>query len=205
MDFVEVIPPQHKSFEPPVCDFRSQIVTVNRKSRAGAIRGIATRNVAFHTRKRARDEDDDAEAEAMEEEAERGAEEVNGKLVVGKRRTYECNQANLGKVSGRDWKAPKTRMSSMLSVNDAQKKRAAWDVKMTTKKTEKATREMIKEIKQRELDKVKAEKTRRADVKKKKELNRKNATLVQKITNSKTLKKMSKKAQKGVRFVKEVV
>lgn len=198
------VPPQHKIFEPPI-DYRNQVITVNRKTRKGAIPCVSTRNIPFHTRKRGREEDEDDEME--EDEASRGAEENEGKLYVGKRRAYQTNQPNLGRVSGRDWKAPKKRMSSTQVLNDSQKKRAEWTVKMAATKLDKDTKAKIKDIKQTELDKVKAEKLRRAELKKKKEQNRKNnANLhTQKITNSKTLKKMSKKAQKGVRFVKEVV
>mmetsp|Transcript_8712 Transcript_8712/g.16486 ORF Transcript_8712/g.16486 Transcript_8712/m.16486 type:complete len:203 (-) Transcript_8712:247-855(-) len=195
-DQEEVIPPQHAAFVPPPVDYRHVVLTVNRKE-----------SERRRNKKRGRDEDE--HGEAMDAEADRGAELVLGKdgtvaLQLGKRRSY-ATQDNFGKASGRAWKAPSVRASAMVVMNDKQKAKAAWDIKMAQKAKDKASRDHIKSIKKVALDKVKAEKLRRAEIKKKKEENRKKATVTQKITNSKTLKKMSKKAQKGVRFVKEVV
>ena len=93
-------------------DFRNQVVTANRKSRRGAVRGLNTRNVPLgefeggrHVgKKRGRDEDEDAED--MEEEEARGAETTDGQTMVGKRRAYAEGQNNVGKASGRSWKVP---------------------------------------------------------------------------------------------------
>jgi hypothetical protein len=199
-DEEEVVPPQYVPFRPPPGDFRNVVLQVGGGRLRPFMGNIQSHNADEHTSKRKRDDEDDEDG--MEEEMERGAEETDGQIMVGKRRLY-ANTDNLGKKSGRDWKPATKRSSSHVVRNDKQKK-VDWDQKMQTKTAAKLVRDRIKLIKKTELDKVKAEKIRREEVKLKKEENRRNSSIVQKITNKKTLKAMSKKAQKGVRFVKEV-
>mmetsp|Transcript_32270 Transcript_32270/g.70403 ORF Transcript_32270/g.70403 Transcript_32270/m.70403 type:complete len:209 (-) Transcript_32270:342-968(-) len=197
----EVIPPQFEPWVAPPADFRSVVMEAGRtdKWEVGRINKLTGQSGSA---KRKRDDDSDDE-DRMEEETARGAEETNGELKVGKRRSY-ANSDNLGKKSGREWKPAAKRASAKIVKNDKQKK-VDWDAKMEKKRTEKLLKERIKMIKKTELDKVKAEKLRREELKKTKEENRRKSTVVQKVTNKKTLKAMSKKAQKGVRFVKEVI
>eukprot|EP00976_Prorocentrum_cordatum_P024384 496640-Prorocentrum_minimum.AAC.1 len=207
-DEEEVIPPQFQPWEAPPADFRNVVMEAGRtdkwdNGRITKLSGVGgSKDQYFPSGKRKRDDDEDEE-DRMEDETMRGAEETNGELKVGKRRSYATSD-NLGKKSGRAWKPEVKRTSSHVVKNDKQKK-VDWDAKMEKKRAEKLVKDRIKMIKRSELDKVKAEKLRREEVKKTKEENRKKSTIVQKVTNKKTLKAMSKKAQKGVRFVKEVV
>lgn len=196
------VPPQHVAFRPPPIEKRSVVLTANSKTAMVHPARPAGAGNPLIKRKRARDESDDDDADAMD----RGT--AADTVQPHKRRVYaggDAKAANLGKASNRNWKAPAKPPSSHIVRNDAQLARAAWDKKMAAKRSEKEVRKRISEIKRTELDKVKTEKKRREDLKKQKEQNRKKATIVQKVTNSKKLKAMSKKAQKGVRFVKEVV
>eukprot|EP00238_Polyblepharides_amylifera_P000509 CAMPEP_0196570680 /NCGR_PEP_ID=MMETSP1081-20130531/835_1 /TAXON_ID=36882 /ORGANISM="Pyramimonas amylifera, Strain CCMP720" /LENGTH=190 /DNA_ID=CAMNT_0041887253 /DNA_START=29 /DNA_END=601 /DNA_ORIENTATION=- len=182
----EVIPPQHDAFKPPPMDFRSVCLTANIRESTRASK-----------RKRDVEESDICDMDGVDMD--------DGEVKVvpsAKRRSYS-NTDNFGKASGRTWKTPSARASNMIVKNPKQLK-GTWEEKMQANRDEKKKREYIKEVRQVQFDKMKAEKERRVEKKKEKEANRQKSAIVQKVTNSKKLKAMSKKAQKGVRFVKEV-
>mmetsp|Transcript_38599 Transcript_38599/g.46700 ORF Transcript_38599/g.46700 Transcript_38599/m.46700 type:complete len:187 (+) Transcript_38599:146-706(+) len=183
MDGEEVIPPQYKVQKDPL-DYRAVTTLKNRKT-----------DPDRKNKKRRRDED--SEEEDMEEDV--AVTHVESDPVETRARKRQAYQTNNGKVSGRSWKVPSQRHSSLAVKTDSQKK--AWDLKMRERDQKKAVNERIKEAKREALAKVRAEKKRREEVKKQKEDNRQKSAITQKITNTKKVKNMSKKQAKNVRWV----
>ncbi|KAJ7541411.1 hypothetical protein O6H91_10G058500 [Diphasiastrum complanatum] len=104
-----------------------------------------------------------------------------------------------GKVSGRKWKEAKTARTSSIKVSH---RRSTLEQRNKLKQIDKAYKERKHELKE-QIRLHKVEKRRRIEEskKRKKENELKSGMIVQKITNPKTLKKMSKKQRKLLRAV----
>ncbi|GLJ08318.1 hypothetical protein SUGI_0086390 [Cryptomeria japonica] len=147
-------------------------------------------------RKRSSEEDQHSNEIPMEIEqpsAKRAAITVEGqdKPVYGKP-TYDGVIA--GKVSGRKWKQPKQTRASAIRVSH---KRSTFEERAKLKQIKKAHQETINDLKEQiRSNKAEKRKLREEREKKKKENVLKSGMKLQKITNPKTLKKLSKSKKK---------
>ncbi|KAJ7949205.1 Coiled-coil domain-containing protein [Quillaja saponaria] len=99
-----------------------------------------------------------------------------------------------GKASGRNWKLPKKQRASAVQVSH---KRTTFEERERQKQIKKAYKERMTELKEEiRLNKVEKRKKREEREKKKKENILKSGTKLQKITNPKTLTKISKSKQR---------
>ncbi|KAK4754675.1 hypothetical protein SAY87_002779 [Trapa incisa] len=105
-----------------------------------------------------------------------------------------------GKASGRKWKAPRKHRAAAMK---ASVKGTTFEERERQKEIKKAYRERMQELKETiRQNKVEKRKKREEREKKKKENILKSGTKLQKITNPKTLKKISKsKQRKQLKFV----
>lgn len=155
-------------------------------------------------RKRKREEEEEEEAaqnaEAMDTQetyqaSKRAAVAKDGenKPVYG-RPTYDGTLA--GKVSGRKWKASKGTRASALKVVG---RKSTLEEKNRAKEVKKAYKERMGELKE-QIRSHKVEKRKKAEDRKRiKKENEIRGQPVQRITNPKTIKKMSKKQRKLLR------
>eukprot|EP00249_Psilotum_nudum_P007732 c20783_g1_i1 orf=122-646(+) len=106
-----------------------------------------------------------------------------------------------GKISGRKWKEPKTARASSIKVSH---KRSTHSERSMLKEIKKAYTERMTELKEQIRQNKVAKRKQREEREKRKEENvLKSGTMYQKITNPKTLKKMSKKQRKLLKIVPE--
>lgn len=130
-----------------------------------------------------------AAARPIKRQAVASAEEPD-KPVYG-RPTYDGVIA--GKVSGRKWKQVRTHRASALNVS---KKRSTAEERTREREIKKAYKERIKELKEEiKQNKIEKRKKREEREKRKQENILKSGTKLQKVTNPKTLKKISKSAK----------
>ncbi|KAK9820357.1 hypothetical protein WJX72_009383 [[Myrmecia] bisecta] len=121
-------------------------------------------------------------------------------IQVAKRVKYDT--AGVGKVSGRPWKEPSARASTVMKAHIP----TPWDKKMQLK----AERDAFKTFKGEAIEarkaKLTADRKRREAVKQRKQENQQKSAVVQKITSSATLKKMmkSKKQRKKLQMADTV-
>ncbi|XP_059630817.1 rRNA-processing protein CGR1-like [Cornus florida] len=99
-----------------------------------------------------------------------------------------------GKVSGRNWKQPRTHRASAMKVS---RNNTSFEQRMKQKEIKKAYKERMTELKEEiRQNKVEKRKKREEREKKKQENILKSGTKLQKITNPKTLKKIAKSKQR---------
>ncbi|KAK3282982.1 hypothetical protein CYMTET_9305 [Cymbomonas tetramitiformis] len=188
MDTDEVIPPQYTAFKEPL-DFRSIVFTHNRDHWAGQpVRG---EKVHTHYGKKRRREAD----EVIEPEPVEMTEEDKMETRSAKRQAFETNT---GKVSGRSWKLPARRHTEIMEKPPSLKK-MTWDQKKEAKAKNQLIKDHIKSKNREALQKAKEERERVAAKQKLKEENRAKSAILQKMTNMKKVKKMSKKQLKSVK------
>ncbi|CAL5219037.1 g796 [Coccomyxa viridis] len=167
------VPPQYKDAQ--VIDFRNAM--------------LGPRGYRMSRKRKIEEKDEQAE---MEANAMQEADTVGVPVQTSKRQ--KLNIVGIGKGSGRSWKEPSQRASSVKNPILT----SSWEKKMQ----DKAARQHFKEVKQVAIDarKQKLQKVRkqRADAKQRKEENQRKSMVVQAVTNPKTLKKMmaSKKDRK---------
>ncbi len=151
-------------------------------------------------KKRKREEDvecGDGEGMEIQQPNKRAAVAKEGeyKPVYG-RPTYDGFMS--AKVSGRKWKATKTSRTSALKVVG---RKTTSQEKTRMREVKRAYKDRMSELK-KQITSNKVEKRRKVEERKRiKKENELKSTPVQKITNPKTLKKMSKKQRKMLRRV----
>eukprot|EP00898_Chlorokybus_atmophyticus_P005032 jgi/Chlat1/552/Chrsp103S01130 len=140
-------------------------------------------------KKRKRKEEERAEAAKGAPSPMECAEAIGWDAPANKRARAE--EPNVGRLSKRRWKAgAPSRASAKQSVPSLQ---SSWEQKMAQKASKKQFQERVKEIKEA-ANSVKREKRLRMEAaKKRKEENSLKSAIYQKVSNPKTLKKMSKK------------
>lgn len=111
-------------------------------------------------------------------------------VPFAKRRAVDAS----GRVSQRPWKASFSRASAV-----AVRPPSDWDKKMREKAQKKTIQKHVAELRSVEKEAAAAERKRRAEVKAMRDANRKKSGIIQKISNPKTLKALSKK--KNARLV----
>eukprot|EP00270_Netrium_digitus_P000753 TRINITY_DN1082_c0_g2_i1.p1 TRINITY_DN1082_c0_g2~~TRINITY_DN1082_c0_g2_i1.p1 ORF type:complete len:184 (+),score=48.98 TRINITY_DN1082_c0_g2_i1:42-554(+) len=149
--------------------------------------------------KRKRHDEDEEEAEAATREVHAlkkiAIPSESGKPIA--KPTFDGTIA--GRVSGRKWKEPKKTRSSALKVTARRSQKLEELQKLREQR--KVYRKRKNELKE-EIRANKQEKRRLAEEKKKKkEENELKSGLFQKISNPKTLKKLSKKQRKGLKVI----
>ena len=100
-----------------------------------------------------------------------------------------------GNISGRGWKRIQEKKREQKTIIG---KKATWAEKEEVREEENAMREFnknIKEIRQKKIDRIRKQ---RKEVIERKKLNKEKGQAYQLITNSKSIKKMSKKARKSL-------
>ncbi len=155
-------------------------------------------------RKREEEEEEDVEGgvgEAMDiQQPNKRAGVAKGgedKLVYG-RPTFDGVMSR--KVSGRKWKATTTSRTSALKVVG---RKTTLEVKKRLREAKRAFKDRMSELKE-QIRSNKVEKRRKVEERKRiKKENELKSTPVQKITNPKTLKKMSKKQRNMLRRVSD--
>lgn len=98
-------------------------------------------------------------------------------------------------VSGRTWKPTKKRTSSVIAVKSLRK---SWDDKVKERREKQVLQEYQKEVRETLASERKAEHERIKLKHKQKEENEKKAQVVQRITNTAKLKRMTKKQLKRI-------
>lgn len=112
-------------------------------------------------------------------------------LSLKKRQATKHNNVGQGKVSGRTWKAPGQKMST-IRAGSSSKISTSWERKMKDKAVLKEMRERKKEALE-EVKRVKREaREQKEEAKKRKEENRKKSGLVTQVVSAKTARKMAK-------------
>ncbi len=133
-----------------------------------------------------------AEASQMDTD---NASEVPESMSLRKRQATKHNNVGQGKVSGRTWKAPGQKMST-IRAGSSTKISTSWERKMKDKAELKERRER-KLAALEEVKRVRKEaREQKEEAKKRKEENRKRSGLVTQVVSAKTARKMAK-SKKG--------
>lgn len=138
------------------------------------------------------------EAEAAMEVDPRPAPVLPEAVPAGKKAKYNSEVGNLGRVSKRNWKAPKARMSSLSKTAVL---KTSWDAKMRDKERRKLFLAKKTELKEEQARIKREARLRLEESKKRKEENSRRSAILQKVTNPKKLKKMSKKQLSKLRKI----
>lgn len=128
----------------------------------------------------------DADGASMDQD-----QDLPSSLSLKKRQATKHNNVGQGKVSGRTWKAPGQKMST-IRTGSSSKISTSWERKMKDKAVLKEMRERKKEALE-EVKRVKREaREQKEEAKKRKEENRKKSGLVTQVVSAKTARKMAK-------------
>lgn len=119
--------------------------------------------------------------------------------VAVKRVATKHNSVGQAKVSGRSWKAPGQKMSTLRS-GSSKKLSTTWEKKMKEKAVLKDLRDRKKEALEQKKEAARAAREQREAAKKRKEENRQKSVVTQ-VVSSATARKMSKSKKQRKKLV----